>query len=60
MTGPFFVKDKDFRNCDVFVPAQCCKECAFFDEGHKWCPMDPCLYFEGIRFGENEESDSKE
>lgn len=58
MTGPFYVRDKDFIDQAVYVPAQCCKECAFFDEEGDWCPLNPCTYFAGIEFDDEEKQEN--
>lgn len=45
--GPFYVRDKDFVDREVYIPAPFCKDCAFFDDSDGgWCPMSPCLHFE--------------
>ena len=45
ITGPFYVKEED-----KFVPADFCKECAFFGEKQNICVLLGC-----IKFAENEE-----
>lgn len=58
MTGPFYVRDKDFIDHEVYVLADCCKECAFCDESDGgWCPMNPCIYFKEFDFVESEENE---
>ena len=45
ITGPFYVKEGE-----KFVPADFCKECAFFGEEEGMCCLLGC-----IKFAENEE-----
>ena len=53
MTGPFYKKDSDGQ----YKLAPCCKECAFCDEETNFCCLNPCTYFDGIKFEEDELSD---
>ena len=43
MIGPFYVKDKDFQDQQVYVLAKMCKECAFVDEKHGFCCQPDCI-----------------
>ena len=45
ITGPFYVKENN-----DFVPADFCKECAFFGKEEGICALFGC-----IKFAENEE-----
>lgn len=52
MKGPFFIKDKDSN----YIPADICKNCAFFGEGHQDCVMQKCPFIPDY----SEDEDEKE
>ena len=51
--GPFYVKD-DKQN---FVPAEMCRECAFFDEKDGFCCQPDCIVVPSYDDEESEEDE---
>lgn len=55
IVGPFYVKNEKRE----YVPAEMCKDCAFFDEEEDICGLLQCVVLEGLNF-EDDENDEEE
>jgi hypothetical protein len=60
MRGPFYVRDKDFQDREVYKLAHICEDCAFCDERSGFCCLSTCTYFEFMNEQETEENFNKE